>query len=163
MKINTVLLFLLTLLAFQSNAQNNPAPGGDGDDFRTKMLKAVNGLRQKGTVCGGEKIPSVYKLTWNVQLESSAAAHANDMAQNNFFSHTSSNGNEVDVRISAAGYNWSAVGENIGMGYNEISEVMKGWRESPDHCKQLMSSEVTDIAIAQNGTYWVANFAKPMN
>ena len=49
------------------------------------------------------------------------------------------------------------------MGYTEISEVMKGWRESPDHCKQLKSTEVTNIAAAQNGTYRVANFEKPMN
>ena len=84
MKIITVLLILLTLLAFQLNAQNNPAFGGDCDDFRTKMLKVVHDLRQKGTVCGEEKMLHIYKLMWNVQLESSAAAHANDMAQNNF-------------------------------------------------------------------------------
>ena len=110
-KIITILLFLLTHLAFQLNAQNNLASGGNGDDFRTKILVAVHDLRQKGTVCGGEKMLHMYKLTLNVQLESSAAAHANDMAQNNFFNQMSSNGDEVDVRISAAGYNWSAVGK----------------------------------------------------
>ncbi len=153
MKKNVLLLFCSTMFVFQLIGQN---------DFREKILKSVNDMRIKGFNCSGTVVPPVAKLTWNAQLETSSMRHAKDMAQNNFFSHTSQNGDEVDTRISAAGYEWSFVGENIAQGYDEIAPVMQGWKESYGHCVQLMSDEVTEVGAAQYGTYWVMNFAKPL-
>ena len=159
MKQYTLFLFFSILLAFQANGQNNSTAE---NDFRTSMLTAVNNLRVKGCNCSGTVMPPVKKLTWNSQLETAAIRHATDMAQNNYFSHVSQNGDEVDTRISATGYDWSFVGENIAHGYDEIEPVMKGWVDSYGHCVQLMSAEVTEIGVAKYGTYWVMDFAKPL-
>ena len=153
MKKNVFLFFCSTMFVFQLSGQN---------DFREKILKSVNEMRTKGFNCSGTVMPPVAKLTWNVQLETASTLHAKDMAQNSYFSHVSRNGNEVDTRVSAAGYEWSFVGENIAQGYDEIAPVMQGWKGSYAHCVQLMSAEVTEVGAAQYGTYWVMDFAKPL-
>ena len=42
----------------------------------------------------------------NGTLDGVARAHANDMAQRNFFSHTGSNGSSVGQRVRAEGYRY---------------------------------------------------------
>jgi uncharacterized protein YkwD len=56
-------------------------------------------------------------LTANSALTSAAAVHSNDMADNNFFSHTGSDGSNPGQRISRAGYSYYTYGENIAAGY----------------------------------------------
>ena len=51
-------------------------------------------------------------------FKSAAYLHSEDMAVNNYFSHTSPNGTTFVQRIEAAGYtNWMALGENIAEAY----------------------------------------------
>jgi serralysin len=52
-------------------------------------------------------------LASNAQLSQSAANHGADMANNDFFSHTGSNGSSIGTRIGAAGYQYNYAGENI--------------------------------------------------
>jgi uncharacterized protein YkwD len=53
-------------------------------------------------------------LAINSSLSTAAYLHSKDMAENNYFSHTSLDGRTFDQRIVAAGYtNWTALGENI--------------------------------------------------
>jgi uncharacterized protein YkwD len=56
-------------------------------------------------------------LAANAALATAAQAHSNDMANNNFFSHTGSDGSNPGQRISRAGYSWYTYGENIAAGY----------------------------------------------
>lgn len=56
-------------------------------------------------------------LTANAALTAAALAHSNDMATNNFFSHTGSDGSSPGQRISRAGYSYYTYGENIAAGY----------------------------------------------
>ena len=161
MKKNNILFLIFISAAFRLSAQTN-APEVDAMNFRDKMLKAVNDLRVKGCSCKDMKMSPVKKLTWNPLLESAAIGHASDMSHNNYFSHISQNGDEIDTRISATGYSWSYIGENIAWGYSDIETVMKGWRASVEHCIQLMSPEVTEVGVARFDTFWVMDFGKPM-
>lgn len=52
-------------------------------------------------------------LSFDAQLMASSRAHSEDMSQNGFQDHDSSNGQSFDQRIDAAGYDWSFVSENI--------------------------------------------------
>src|SRR6478735_7313557 len=82
---------------------------------KTLMLQLVNDTRKKGCQCGDTWYPPAPRLSWNDQLEAAAFNHSKDMAQNNYFSHTSPNGDKAGNRIRQAGYNWMAYGENIAL------------------------------------------------
>ena len=161
MKRITLFLFSLTLIT-GLKAQGNVSSNNANDDFRNQMLNAVNSLRAKGFMCGDEYMPPVPKVKWNDQLEGVAIKHAKDMKINNYFSHTSLDGKEIDARVTEAGYKWSFVSENIAKGDFTIASVMRGWEKSHGHCVQLMSPEVIEMGVAQYNNYWVMDFGKPL-
>ncbi len=131
--------------------------------FNNQMLAEVNALRKSGTTCGDEKMPPVKALAWNTKLEKAAIVHVVDMDTNDHFGHEGTDGSMPDDRFTKAGYEWERIGENIGQGYKDVSHAMKGWKESANHCKQMMSAEITEIGAAKKGKYWCQTFAKPMN
>ena len=61
-------------------------------------------------------------------LDAAAKAHANDMAANNFFGHTGSNGSTVGKRAKKAGYKWCAVPKNVGKGYASQASAIEADR-----------------------------------
>jgi uncharacterized protein YkwD len=125
---------------------------------KTLMLQLVNDARKKGCQCGDTYYPPAPAISWNDQLEKAALTHSRDMAQNNYFSHTSPNGDKAGQRISQAGYRWLAYGENIAMGYNTEKEVVAGWIKSPGHCKNIMNKNYKEMGVAKAGTYWTQAF-----
>jgi uncharacterized protein YkwD len=126
------------------------------------MLNRVNALRKTGTNCGGVQMPAVPVLKINAQLSKAAEIHVMDMAANELFSHVGTDGSLPDDRISKAGYEWERVGENIGKGYKDVSAAIRGWQESANHCRQMMSAEITEMGAAQKGAFWCQTFAKPL-
>lgn len=163
----TVLFLLGVLIVLQAcegesvvpNA-NNSDVNGNNSTFQTEMLNAVNQLRTEGCTCGNTVMPPVAVLTWDNKLENAAITHANDMHQNNNNTHTGTDGSSVGERVSAAGFNWTRVGENIAWGQNSIAQVINSWKNSEGHCKNMMSANFTHFGAAQKGTKWVQVFAK---
>ena len=86
-----------------------------------------------------------------------------DMARHKRFDHVGSDGSEIDSRITATGYKWMQIGENIAWGYNTIAEVIAAWVVSPSHCEQMMSNKINEIGAAKNGKYWVQDYGKQRN
>lgn len=135
---------------------------------QTSMLAAVNATRTKGTSCGGVARPKAAALVSHTKLIQSAEAHAKDMADKNYFSHTGKDGSDPGVRIKRTGYDWSAYGENIAAGYATVADAVKGWYASTGHCNNFMNPGVTQVgfgkatnATSMYKTYWVAVLAKP--
>jgi len=131
-------------------------------------LIRINQARAIARNCGGTSYPAVAALGWNSKLFDAAAAHALDMASNNYFSHDSRDGRSFSDRITAAGYTWSTAGENIAAGYANTEGVMQGWLESPGHCANIMSGNFTEVAVScvRNGNaayryYWAMELARP--
>lgn len=56
------------------------------------MLAAVNEARAQSRSCGTDNMPAVPALAWHCLLKDAAQAHSQDMVDNGFFSHTSSDG-----------------------------------------------------------------------
>ncbi len=140
-----------------------PAPAspiGAPTSFAAAMLAEVNALRQAGCRCGSRQMPPAPPLQWNSLLAQAAQRHADDMRRNRFFDHDGSDGSTMSSRISAAGYSWSSVAENIAWGYDDIPSVVRGWRDSPGHCQNIMSKDYTEMGAAQAGTYWVQTFGR---
>lgn len=99
----------------------------------------------------------------NPALASSARAHSTDMAQNNYFSHTSQDGRSPFDRMRAAGYTGSRMAENIAAGQPTPAAVMDSWMNSAGHRANILNCAYTDLGVGyatggQYGTYWTQNF-----
>ena len=136
----------------------NPSGNSSGTVNKSTLLQLVNNVRQIGCTCGSTVMPPVAPVTWNDQLSTAALNHSNDMDSNNYFSHTAPNGSTAGERITAAGYNWKAYGENIAKGYSSEQAVIDGWLKSEDHCKNIMSALFREMGVARVGTYWTQEF-----
>jgi len=104
-------------------------------------------------------------LTRNAKLDSAAQRHSNDMACNNFFDHTGSDGSSPWDRMDQAGYNWIRAAENIAAGYSTPASVVAGWMNSSGHKANILNVDLKDIGIAyayKSGTtyghYWTTDF-----
>ena len=125
-------------------------------------------MRSRGYDCGdsGDFGPAA-QLAWNPVLAETAADHSRDMAQNDFFSHTGSDGGNVSSRVEQRGYEWSAVGENLAEatpGHFTPRSVVEGWLTSPGHCANIMRPAFREIGAAKvtrNLEYWTQVFGTP--
>jgi uncharacterized protein YkwD len=152
----TLVLFFSGLKTYAQQIVSTPG-------FRREFLAYINNTRQKGCTCGVTYMPPAPPLVWNDQLEFAAIGHAQDMARQNYFSHTSLDGRTMQDRMRMAGYNYNGfrsyyIGENIAEGQMSITEVMQGWFHSPGHCKNLMNPTFKEIGVAEFNNYWVQDF-----
>ena len=132
------------------------------------MMVLFNEVRANGQQCGNQFYPATGPLQVDDTLTSVAAGHSADMASNNFFSHTGSDGLSAANRIDNSGYDWSAIGENIAAGQRTIESAVAGWIQSPGHCANIMSGNFTEFGAAcvqdsnaDFGVYWTAVYGKP--
>lgn len=105
-------------------------------------------------------------LAVDAQVRRAAQDYAVDMATRRFFAHESPEGSDPGSRLLAAGFGWSAYGENIAAGQPTAREVMADWLASPGHCRNLMTAMFTvagyGVATAADGPYWVQEFGRPL-
>ena len=127
---------------------------------KTALLQFVNEIRQKGCKCGDTYYPPVAAVTWNEQLAQAAFNHSEDMYRKKYFAHIAPDGSNGGKRIERVGYKWMAFGENIAAGYRNEKEVVRGWVESPGHCKNIMSKLFKEMGVARYGNYWAQEFGK---
>ncbi|WP_309569969.1 CAP domain-containing protein [Deinococcus sp.] len=168
-------LFLLLLSACGTTPTPEPTVGAGrltaatpSSTFAQRVLDLTNAARAQARTCGSTPYGATGPLTYNLKLEASAVAHARDMAANNYFSHTSVDGRTFDQRITASGYMWSIVAENIAAGQVTPQEVVQAWLDSAGHCADIMAPDITEIGIGYTpvssgtyGTYWVQDFGTP--
>lgn len=100
-------------------------------------------------------------LAWNRALAEAAEQHSVDMAARRYFDHVSPDGKRVSHRVTAQGYKWRTVGENLAGGDVTVAGVISGWLKSPEHCQNMMSPAFADLGVAcvrqagsQWGNYW---------
>lgn len=141
---------------------------GDDDAFRRAMVAAVNAARSRAPACGGERMEPVAGLEWSSALGTAARAHARDMAANDFLGHAGSDGRRVDRRASDAGYEWRAIGENVGAGARDVAQAVDHWLGSPSHCRNLLNGDYNEFGAAcarapdsRYGTYWALILGEP--
>ena len=123
-----------------------------------EMLDAVNAARAAGQRCGDEVFPPAGPLVWNDRLELAAARHTADMAQNDYFDHTGTDGSHPSDRVTEAGYAWRLVGENIAHYQRTVPDVVQDWVESPGHCRNLMDARYAEMGASEQDLYWTQVF-----
>jgi uncharacterized protein YkwD len=138
------------------------------DEADQSLLNRVNEARSQPLQCGKQDFSAASSLVWNCKLADAAQAHSKNMAELEFFSHTSPNGTEIGERVSNQNYRWLAVGENIAAGQNSVDEVVDAWLSSPGHCVNIMSAKFTEMGAArieapssQYSPFWTQVFARP--
>lgn len=138
------------------------------DPYQAKLIERVNRARSQARMCGNDAHKAVPPVTYSCSLERAAKEHSVDMATNNFFSHTGSNGLTIGHRVTATGYDWYVVGENIAAGYASPGAVTAAWLESPSHCRNIMDPRFNEFAAfradsssADYANYWTQVYASP--
>ncbi|MBA3547542.1 MAG: CAP domain-containing protein [Nannocystis sp.] len=133
------------------------------------LINRINNVRKVARKCGTTSYAAVPVLTHAALISAASLKHSKDMATKNFFSHTGSNGSTAGARVTAAGFKWSYVNENIAAGYTTTADVVKGWVASSGHCANMMTPKATRIGVGYaynaNSTYkhyWTMNAAKPL-
>lgn len=141
----------------------------ESDSFQIQFVDTLNQLRATEQVCGREKIPPSFPLVWNTRLQMSAYEHSAQMAVTSLVSHISLDSRRVGDRVEASGYRYRVVAENIAAGQADVAAAIQSWLHSPPHCKQMLSPEFTEFAVAcvtkRNSfykNYWTMNLARPM-
>jgi uncharacterized protein YkwD len=78
------------------------------------------------------RLPS---MVANGRLDRSAQGWTNEMVTHRDFTH----GADFASRISAVGFNWSNVAENIAAGFQTPASVVRAWMRSTGHCQNILS------------------------
>lgn len=95
-------------------------------------------------------------------LTQAAQAHAVDMQNRGYFSHSSQDGPNGDTlveRAASAGCTMRAGAENIAQGQLSDQEVFAVWRKSPGHRANLVGPDYTVYGLGRAGDYWVMKLA----
>jgi uncharacterized protein YkwD len=102
------------------------------------IARASRSLLQRAVVC----LVNVQRhqrglpgLRENARLNRSAQGWTNVMVTHRDFSH----GADFAARISAVGFDWSNVGENIATGYRSAAGVVRAWMASKGHCQNILN------------------------
>lgn len=144
-----------------------PPPASAASEVSARVLALTNQARAQPRRCGSTSFAAAPPLRANSLLDRSAAMHAQDMARHSYLSHTGRDGSEPADRITAAGYRWRSLGENVAAGQTTPDQVVRDWLRSPGHCANLMSPRFAEMGIAyavnpasEHGVYWAQTFGR---
>ncbi|MBS9783951.1 S-layer homology domain-containing protein [Candidatus Gracilibacteria bacterium] len=136
----------------QKNLMSTPVYKLSQSEIRKGLLQAINTYRQANGVA---------PLKASKSLDIIALEYAQDMSGRGFFSHTSPDGKTLVDRAQQKKYKAVTLAENLGRGQKTIAQVMREWKASPTHNKNLLLPDVTVVGFGYSSGYWVQEFAKP--
>jgi len=84
----------------------------------------------------------------NTELTAAAKLHSKDLAKWDRISHYGSDGSNPWDRVKRSGFKARLAAENVGTGQIDFAEVMKGWKDSPGHNKNLLLADAEYMGIA---------------
>lgn len=101
--------------------------------YAANAVRGINGLKP---------------LMWDEELAKIALAHSVDMAENNYFDHTSPDGRTPQDRIEALyGDEWQSFAENVDAGYINPFDALNGWYNSEGHRNNLLKASLKRIGV----------------
>ena len=139
-------------------------------DFVATAMARINQWRASGATCGARGVfAPAPALAWNALLTQAAERHSQDMATHNFFDHTGSDGSTLGTRVTATGYLWASLGENIAAGQATVDAVVDGWIASEGHCANLLNPAFSELGLScvsgssadAYRTYWTMDLGQP--
>lgn len=89
----------------------------------------------------------VAALSLNQKLDAAAQANADDMAARNYWSHNTPEGNPPWIWVTAQGYAYQKLGQNLATGFSDEQSTIDGWMNSPPHRENLLDPDFTDVGF----------------
>lgn len=111
------------------------------------LLALVNAARAEARQCGETAMPAVPAMQLNATVKQAAVEQANWVRESGVMSHAGRGGSTLGVRVTATGYEWEALGENLARGYNQLGDVVQAWLASPGHCLNIMGGDFTEVGF----------------
>ncbi len=131
----------------------------DRERVRAELVTRVNDERRRA----GRQ-----PLAADSRLDAAAERHADDMLARSYFAHRDPDGKTVRERAREAGFDWSAIGENIAEGQQSVKEVVESWMRSAGHRENILDRRYTRTGVGlalgrdpKTGEYrilWVQTF-----
>jgi uncharacterized protein YkwD len=144
------------------------APAGilsDRDYTRTQL----DAQMARDMINAYRKEKGLKALTLSPELTEAAKGHSRDLAKWDRISHYGSDGSNPWDRVKRTGYKARLAAENVGTGQIDFSEVMRGWKDSPGHNKNLLMSDATHMGVAlvqdpktEFKSFWTLVLGSPM-
>ena len=154
----------LGLLGVVLTAPVGSSPGGTS--AAQEPCPSTPGQRALDLVNEERRLLALPVLEADTLLVMASRLQAEDMAAHGVVSHQGSDGSDPSQRVTAVGYSWIWVGENIAGGQSVPDEVVAGWMRSEAHRANILSPDFTSAGVARAessvgelGTYWVMVYA----
>lgn len=128
--------------------------------YARDALARVNALRAAGCTCGSQVMPPAPAVALHPALQRAAERHSADQAGRQQMSHRGSDGSRVGDRLTAAGYDWRSVGENVAWNQRSVEQVVTAWKNSPGHCRNIMNPDFRFMGLAVERWYWTQVLAR---
>ena len=111
--------------------------------YATEMSASslLGGTNSQRTIAG------LGSLALNGTLSQAAQSKAQDMANKDYWSHTSPDGSTPWTFISNAGYSYQTAGENLAYGFTTSGGVISGWMNSPSHRENILKNAYTEVGF----------------
>lgn len=105
-------------------------------------------------------------LIQDSKLTLAAQRYTSEMVRGHFFSHTGPRGSTPGSRITAAGYLWSWMSENIARVYPTPVAVVSAWMQSREHCRNILAPVFRNLGVGvvagnNMSPIWTQDFGLP--
>jgi uncharacterized protein YkwD len=166
-----ILLFAALLLAACSTGANTTTittttedsqlTHTSGDPYAECRNDTVEQVTREANSARDDK--GMHPLHCATELADIAQAHADDMCEKDYLSHTSKDGRTMVDRARNAGFDFMTLGENVAMGQPTAEKVHSSWMDSRMHRRNILNPEFSRLGVGYapcDGTpYWVQVFA----
>jgi hypothetical protein len=109
-------------------------------------------LTARGIIAATNKERARYgllPLQENQSLSAAARRKIADMFARQYFSHENPEGKYIDTLVSAEGYSFLRVGENLALGFFPSDErLVAAWMKSPEHRKNILERGYREMGAA---------------
>jgi uncharacterized protein YkwD len=148
------IMFLSLMLPYAALA--DCAKPANANDMAASVVAGINAAR---------KANGLGALRTSSALATAAQSLACDNAARQGVSHVSSDGSQIQQRMRAVGYRFSAAAENTGRGFGSANNAVAWWMDSSGHRANILNSSVRDIGVGiavsdtpDSKLHWVVNF-----
>ncbi len=138
-------------LIYPGQVLSIPQTDASVTQYEAEVIRLVNNIRKQN---------GLSPLTANWELSRVARYKSQDMADRNYFSHTSPTYGTPFQMIKAFGLSYRTAGENIAYGYASRQKVVDGWMNSSGHRANILNASYTQIGVGYvaKGNYWTQMF-----
>ena len=150
-----------------SDGTNQPSPSGSSDQTSSETtVPTTPDLPQSEieddvvALANAERAKvGCEPLRTDPMLAQAAQDHSGDMAQRDYFDHTTPEGLTFAERIVNAGYPTPGA-ENIARGQQDAADVMQSWMDSDGHRANIQNCDLKSIGVGldENGMFWTQDF-----